>query len=113
MLQIFFIVDTDGPNILGLQGSIALDLIEINCNMQRQSPIKSVQDLKSVYSKQFDKIGNFDGKFHIQAEKNATPIIQLLRKYPTTSYMNLKKHLLVWNTLKSSVQKLNQKIGSP
>ncbi|GFS09351.1 transposon Ty3-I Gag-Pol polyprotein [Elysia marginata] len=56
----FFLVDTDGPNILGLQGCRALELIKINCQIQHTKPIKDVQDLQSIYPTQFDQIGNFE-----------------------------------------------------
>ncbi|GFR59527.1 transposon Ty3-I Gag-Pol polyprotein [Elysia marginata] len=71
----FFLVDTDGPNILGLQGSRALDLLKINCQIQHTKPIKDVQDLQSIYPTQFDQIGNFEGTFHIKIDKDASPVV--------------------------------------
>ncbi|KAK3773728.1 hypothetical protein RRG08_001455 [Elysia crispata] len=47
--QKFYIVHTDGPNILGLQGCRSLNLIKVNCNINRQVPIKTVEDLKSSH----------------------------------------------------------------
>ncbi|GFN81343.1 transposon ty3-i Gag-Pol polyprotein [Plakobranchus ocellatus] len=91
--QKFFIVDTDGPNILGLQGCRALDLIKINCNIQHVKPINSVQDLQSSYPTQFDQIDNFEGTFHIKIEKDASPVVQPPRKYPVNILKELEGEL--------------------
>ena len=93
MPQKFYIVHTDGPNILGLQGCRSLNLIKVNCNINRQVPIKTVEDLKSSHPEQFDKIGSFEGNFHIQTQSDATPIIQPPRKYPVNILHELEKEL--------------------
>ncbi|GFS16676.1 polyprotein [Elysia marginata] len=89
----FFLVDTDGPNILGLQGCRALDLIKINCQIQHTKPIKDVQDLQSIYPTQFDQIGNFEGTFHIKIDKDASPVVHPPRKYPVNILKELEGEL--------------------
>ena len=91
--QKFFIVDTDGPNILGLQACRTLNLIKVNCNIDCKTPIKSIKDLKAAYPEQFDKIGSFEGEFHIQVSKGTTPIIQPPRKYPVNIRDEIKEEL--------------------
>ncbi|GFR93511.1 hypothetical protein ElyMa_000894400 [Elysia marginata] len=88
-----FLVDTDGPNILGLQGCRALDLIKINCQIQHTKPIKDVHDLQSIYPTQFDQIGNFEGTFHIKIDKDSSPVVHPPRKYPVNSLKELEGEL--------------------
>ncbi|GFR94855.1 transposon Ty3-I Gag-Pol polyprotein [Elysia marginata] len=89
----FFLVDTDGPNILGLQGCRALDLIKINCHIQHTKPIKDVQDLQSIYPTQFDQIGNFEGTFRIRIDTDASPVVHPPRKYPVNILKELEGEL--------------------
>ena len=93
MPQKFYIVHTDWPNILGLQGCRSLNLIKVNCNINRQVTIKTVEDLKPSHPEHFDKIGSFEGNFHIQTQSDATPIDQPRRKYPVNILHELEKEL--------------------
>ncbi|GFO29208.1 transposon ty3-i Gag-Pol polyprotein [Plakobranchus ocellatus] len=91
--QVFFITKTDGPNILSLQGCRALDLVKINCNISDNTTVNSVEDLKTLFPGQFDTLGSFQNNFHIQIDKNATPVVQPPRKYPVHIKNELKQEL--------------------
>ncbi|XP_054769307.2 uncharacterized protein K02A2.6-like [Lytechinus pictus] len=92
----FFIVDTRGPAILGLQSSVKMRLVIVNCEMhQRSSPgmIKSTQDLVAAYPDQFQGIGRFPGEYHITLEENAEPVVHPPRKFPIHLRDELKEEL--------------------
>ena len=88
----FFIVQSDGPNILGLQDSVNLNLVKINCEI-KASENPDIQEYLDKYPDLFDSIGNVPGKFHISLKDNFTPIIQPPRKYPINIQQELKEEL--------------------
>ena len=69
----FFIVETSGPTIFGLQSSVALKLITLHCAITRTTPtnpVNDIQQLQALYPKQFDGIGNFPGTYNIVINDN-------------------------------------------
>ncbi|XP_014673091.1 PREDICTED: uncharacterized protein LOC106813467 [Priapulus caudatus] len=90
----FYIVECDGPAILGLLSSLALKLVSVHCAItaKPQKPvasqrpgipaIRSVRDLQGLYPDQFDKIGNFPGEYHIMVDPNIPPVVHAPRKTP-------------------------------
>lgn len=63
----FFVVDTEGPIILGLPSLRELQLVTIHCSIasKTQGPINNIEDLKRQFPDGFDRIGNFPGEAHI------------------------------------------------
>ena len=82
--QTFYVVEVDGPAILGLSGCKALTIVTIHELRSKQEapvqPIKSVEDLKSSFPEQFDTIGNFRGKAVLHLKEDAEPTIDAPRK---------------------------------
>ena len=91
----FFVVDSDGPAILGLPTSRKLQLVTLHCAITTpQCPsISCTQDLQRQYPDQFDRIGNFPGKYHIVLDENAHPTISAPRKCPIKIKDELKSEL--------------------
>ena len=88
----FYVVDVPGQAILGLPTSERLELITINCNAMKYEPaaranariadLKSVQDLKNAYPKQFDTLADFKHPAKLFVRKDARPFIDSPRKCP-------------------------------
>ena len=96
----FFIVTSNGPTILGLPSLQDWRLVTLHCSIQRtkcvpvnheintpvtpsdNTPINSTKDLIEAYPDQFDRIGNFAGKYHIVLRPNNHPIVHAHRKCP-------------------------------
>ena len=69
----FFITEADGPAIISLPTSLELDLVTLNCSVQKRlaldpqsihfpvKPIKDKVDLTSQYHECFDGIGKLQG----------------------------------------------------
>ena len=94
----FFVVDSSGPNILGLQDSVKLDLVKINCGI-KQSNNAELDPYIKEYPDIFDGIGNLPGKFHITLKDEHQPVIQPPRKYPICIQKELKHELDQMETL--------------
>ena len=77
----------------------SLELMTINCNAMKNEPaarvnaptadLKSVQDLKNAYPKQFDTLGDFKHPAKLFIKKDARPFIDPPRKCP----IHVKKKL--------------------
>ena len=55
--------------------------------------VNTVQDLVNMYPDQFDKIGKFPGKYHIQLKEDAQPVIHAQRKFSIHLRDQLKAQL--------------------
>ena len=75
----FYIVDVEGPAILGLPDLKAFKIVTIYHAIDAAEPVKCTKDLVKMYPKQFDGIGDFKGKYHIVLDKNAQPVVQAKR----------------------------------
>ena len=94
----FFVVDTNGPAILGLPTSRQLQLITLHCHVDvqegsEQPPIHSTQDLIKAYPGQFDKVGNFAGSYKIVIDPEIQPVIHAPRRCPIHIKDELKTEL--------------------
>ena len=81
--QTFYVVDVQGPAILGLPGCKAMVIVTINevrSTIPPMRPIEGVDDLKRKYPTQFDTIGNFQGKATLHLKDDAKPTIDPPRK---------------------------------
>ena len=77
---------------MGLPTCERLELIMINCNAMKKEPaarvnaptadLKSIQDLKNAYPKQFDTLGDFKHPAKLFIKKDARPFIDPPRKCP-------------------------------
>ena len=76
----FYVVDVPGPVIVGLPTSEKLKLITIHTVDQKPEKINNVNDLKTRYPEQFDKIGSLKGEAKLHLKEGATPSIDAPRK---------------------------------
>ena len=93
----FYIVDVNGPAILGLPSCQKLQIIQLNIDTcmstQKQNPpssptinekptedIKSIQQLKAAYPNQFDRVGKFSEPAKLYLKENAMPSCDAPRK---------------------------------
>ena len=99
----FYVVDVPGPAIVGLPTCKSLKLITISCNAMKNEPaapvnapnadLKSVQDLKNAYLKQFDTLGDFKHPAKLFIKKDARPFIDPPKKCPTLVKKKLRLEL--------------------
>ena len=99
----FYVVDTPGPVILGLQSAVKMCLVEINCEIRKDTTgpventptpeIRSTSDLQSQYPDRFQGIGRFPGEYDIVLEPNAEPVVHPARKFPIHLKDELREEL--------------------
>ena len=102
---IFFITEADGPAIIGLPTSLELNLVTLNCSLQkslaqntdhayeRNVPIKDKDDLVKQYPGCFDGIGKFQGQYHITVDPSVTPVVHAQRRVPLSLREDIKREL--------------------
>ena len=87
----FYIVDKDGPAILGLLTSRELRLITVHCEVTTnpgvtpagsQKPIASKEDLIVMYPDRFQGISRFPGEYHIVIDPTQVPVVHAAWKCP-------------------------------
>ena len=106
----FYVVDVPGPAVAGLPTSEILNFVTINVdgvvtkpneqiamharethlkpilkktgNVQKQTCINSIGDLKQKYPEQFEKLGHFPGEAKVHINDDAEPFIDTPRKCP-------------------------------
>ena len=79
----FYVADTPGPAIMGLPSCRALQLVTMHCEIssnEHDSAIKTKEDLRKIYPDRFERIGNFDGEFHITTDLNVTHVVHAPRR---------------------------------
>jgi len=110
----FFVVDTDGPILLGADSSVILKLITLGPNVQLKTlsivnidvkklettkttepkrPIKDTSDLIAKYPDRFKGLGKFPGQYKIHLKKDATPVVQAPRRCPINLQDEIQKEL--------------------
>ncbi|XP_014673997.1 PREDICTED: uncharacterized protein K02A2.6-like [Priapulus caudatus] len=105
----FYIVDVEGPAVIGLQSSERLKLVTLHCAINSTniadsvttkssmradvSSIGNVHDLKRLYPEQFDRIGCMPGTFKITVDPNAPAHVDAPRKPPIALKDEIKKEL--------------------
>lgn len=98
----FYIVESDGPAVMGLPSLLALNLVTLNCSMttaallptkREGQEVNSIADLVRVYPEQFDCIGKFPGEYHIVLRDDAQPVVHAQRKFPIQKKKELKENL--------------------
>ena len=78
----FYIVDVEGPAILGLPDCVAFQMVTVNCSIDAGTPVNNIKELAARYPKQFDRIGDFKGSYKIVLDSNAQPKVHAPRKTP-------------------------------
>ena len=86
----FFLVDTEGPGILGLPSLRQHDLVTLHCAVQAdEQKVQSnensgdhIDDLLKQYPNQFDCIGIYHGEHYIVTDPQVQPVIHAPRKCP-------------------------------
>ena len=104
----FYIVDSEGPAILGRPSSQDHKLVTLHCEIReskagdnsRESKlsdngryVNTVGDLMAAYPEQFDKMGKLPGEYHIVLERGSQPVIHAPRKCPIHLKDELKQEL--------------------
>ena len=92
--EIFFITEAEGPPIIGLPTSLELNLVTLNCSLQKNLPgnthpaheknvpIKDKHDLVKQYPGCFDGTGEFQGQYHITVDPSIHPVVHAQRRVP-------------------------------
>ena len=87
----FYVVDVDGPAILGLRACEQMHVVTINAikssancpvpaGTAQKTNVTSIEDLKKQFPEQFDRIGSFEGKASLFLKRDARPSIDAPRK---------------------------------
>ena len=94
----FFVIDVQeykAPPILGLQSCEEMDLITVrsNNNIISKQSAADVDTLKTMFPKQCDKIGNFEGEVTLILKEDAEPFIAAPRKCSVHMRDRIRKEL--------------------
>ena len=91
----FYVVDVEGPAILGLPSCTKLKVVTLNCtvNTSSKKTINDVQDLMQMYPELFDHIGEFPGTAKLEVKPGAEPYIDPPRKWPIHLKDRIKQEL--------------------
>ena len=96
----FYVADTPGPVIFGLQTCQSLGLVQLNCEILTQaSAISSVQSIKSLnsliqsYPDRFQGLGKFSGKHRLLVDEKVEPKIHPPRRAPIQLQEKIKAEL--------------------
>lgn len=101
---VFYVTEAEGPAIIGLPTSLDLDLVTLNCSIQKSpattsvspasaKPVKDKDDLISQYPDCFDGIGKFQGQYHITLDPSVPPVVHAQRRVPLSLRDDIKKEL--------------------
>ena len=92
----FFIVDVDGPAIIGLPSCESLRIVTLHCSIAKSpsiTKITCVQDLMSTNPEQFDRIGEIPGPVKLVVDPSVPPHIDAPRKTPIALKDAIKEEL--------------------
>ena len=97
----FFVVDTDGPAILGLPSLQALELVTLHCAITTTGTgaqpagqgVRDTADLKARFPQRFDRIGDFKEPYHITRDPDAPSTIHGQRPCPIQMKDEVKQEL--------------------
>ena len=89
----FYVVDVEGPCIIGLPTCEKLKLVTISCSEINTTDISSVESLKQAYPGQFDTLGDFQGPAQLHTKVGAEPSIDPPRKCSVHLEEQLKAEL--------------------
>ena len=106
----FHVVDVPGPVLLGLPSCEQLGLVSINCErleVDSIDKINSIEELKTQYPGQFDKIGQFKDPAKILIRDDAEPRIDRPRKHNINLLPKIKEELHRMESL-DIIRRVNQ-----
>lgn len=92
----FYVAETPGPVIFGLQLCTKLGLVKMNCVIKADNSgptIKSVKDLQKIYPDRFEGLGKFPGLHKLTLKDDATPAIHPPRRAPIQLRDKIKAEL--------------------
>ena len=92
----FYIVESEGPSIIGLDTSLELKLVSMHTGINaidHKQQVLSTADLVKTYPEQFDRIGEFEGEYHIVLDPNVRPVVHAPRRCPIHVHDELKQEL--------------------
>lgn len=90
----FFVVNSDGPAILGLPTLLELGLVILNCETRHiDCSITDKEHLRTLYPDRFQGIGKFREKYHIVVDKDVPPVIHPVRRCPIGIRDDIKQEL--------------------
>lgn len=91
----FFVVETQGPAILGLKLCLDLGLVVMNCSVRENldCPITDRDHLKTLYPDRFEGIGKFNGDYHIVIDRDVAPVVHPARRCPIGIKDDIKAEL--------------------
>ncbi|XP_071842713.1 uncharacterized protein [Apostichopus japonicus] len=90
----FYVVDVDGPAILGLKSCLNFKLITLHCGVGLKSfDIHDIDDVRAKYPDRFEGIGKFKGDYHIVVDKSFPPVVHVPRRCPIQIKDDIKKEL--------------------
>ena len=101
----FFVTEAEGPAIIGLQTSLELNLVTLNCSVQKKSTpdgkstattvncIDNKSDLTASYPECFDGVGKFQGQYHITINPSVPPVVHAQRRVPLSLRDDIKAEL--------------------
>ena len=92
----FYIVDVDGPAIIGLPSCESLRVVTLHCSITATPPVTKitcVQDLMSTNPEQFDRIGKIPGPVKLVVDPSVPSHIDAPRKTPIALKDAIKEEL--------------------
>ena len=92
----FYIVDVEGPAILGLPACLKMNIVSIHLDASKHEtqPLTSVQQLQSIFPNQFDKIGKMKEPAKLYIKEGAIPHCDAPRKVSIHLKPKIKKELM-------------------
>ena len=118
----FFVTEAEGPAIIGLPTSLELNLVTLNCSVQKKSTpdgkstattvncIDNKSDLTASYPECFDGVGKFQGQYHITINPSVPPVVHAQRRVPLSLRDDIKAELTAMEN-KGIIAKLKE--GEP
>lgn len=89
----FYVVEVDGPAIVGLPTCEQLHLVTIHCDEVSSADLHTIEGLKRAYPGQFDTLGDFKDPAHLSVKPEAEPFVDPPRKTSIHLQEKLKEEL--------------------
>ena len=89
---VFYVVDAQGPAILGLGTSTQLKLVSLHCGLST-TKIVDKNDLRFLFPDRFEGIGKLEGDYHIVIDTEVPPVVHAPRRCQIQIQDDIKKEL--------------------
>ena len=90
---LFYVVQSDGPVIVGIQTSIQLGLVSLHCPVNTQTHVDDINTLIKLFPDQFDRIGEFRTTHRLMVDPNVPSHVDAPRKIPIALKDRIKAEL--------------------